>query len=1151
MQHKHHTPRLPALSGLLRTLPATLILIAALCGVMREAAAIEYLEIRNNSNELIFDVRLYSPTDGPFASGETSEWTLGDNEIQSIRRALEYWVERIYPTGQPEEAVIIHVGALAGEHTYGSDIVDFNWNATGSPVLYLQNPTTIVGAPEFILVDNIPIGGDFHALIRMGEIPLRSFDLNTQLNANVWNYESIMIHEMGHALGILSATQDEAQSRWTQLLTGAVHTSTREFSGAIASAVYGDVGRGNTSLLAVARGVPVDVDDSHFDVFKGNMTHQQFRNYSGFMEVELAALQDLGYTIDRRNFFGRSVYVDGQTIDNYDGFWGRNELGTAYIQGTSNLSSYGLGLHVFANNTTLVQKADILADGVGGCGIRTDGVQNHITVARDVKIHANGERGIGLLTSYGYGSVIIHQGEIQANGSNGVGVRFDIGANLLTGDRASYQPGILELDGPMVERFDISGAISGTAAAIYLSSNAHVEEINFMDPNGKLAVSGNIISEYVASDSEGNARTTKLAFGKAADAATGESTTVGDANFDFAYDGIITGKGNFSLETWGGRTSLRGVSFLYTGLVGAGTAASELNIHGGVSFRDHLEIAANGILSGTGVVVAENLGVLNTGIISPGNGDIDTLTIVGKLTNDTNGILLIDIDPTHGLAVAPTAGVDNDLIRVMGDEDLALEGKAVIEGGTVVVNSPSNDKGATKTPARYAVGSKYVFLKTEDGLDVQQPPDVQTVNPVLLFDFVGDHDANDYWLETKRWYEYGPHGDTYNQKQIGDSIDRMGIYPDPNRDYFDVLVAMDMLNEAAGIPHREGISAEAKFAEDQMSGAIYASLANSSIQNTTIVNNTLTGLLRRGAFSEVVYAANGCGGGCDKGCEDECMCSGKFIEANRNLWALGFGMGGSTKHDGNAYGYGQRFGGTMFGADVYDNDNRLGVFFSYGEGRISSELYDRVESREFLGGLYYYRELHWGYFMANAALGYNRYDTYRHISFLGRKTDNRHGGINGTFYFERGLEFEVSFLRWKPYLGFQYVGNRQNSFLETGAGDVSLNADKLTGKSFRSLLGSHLHVDIGHVGRGYLSFHLNAVWMHEMLDPYSKLNAQFTDLDMSRFTIRGNDIGKDWAILQFGLNHECERISLFAGYDIYMNSHQVLHTGNVGFSLDW
>ncbi|OTA15041.1 hypothetical protein Xvie_01687 [Xenorhabdus vietnamensis] len=57
------------------------------------------------------------------------------------------------------------------------------------------------------------------------------------------------------------------------------------------------------------------------------------------MEAELAAMQDMGYQIDWRNFFGFSVYGNGQTLINRHGYFLRNSQGNAYVPGKYNMKA--------------------------------------------------------------------------------------------------------------------------------------------------------------------------------------------------------------------------------------------------------------------------------------------------------------------------------------------------------------------------------------------------------------------------------------------------------------------------------------------------------------------------------------------------------------------------------------------------------------------------------------------------------------------------------------------------------------------------------------------------------------------------------------------------------------------------------------------
>src|SRR5690606_17360230 len=80
------------------------------------------------------------------------------------------------------------------------------------------------------------------------------------------------------------------------------------------------------------------------------MTHELYRNYPFFTELQLALLQDLGYQIDRSEFFGKSYYRDGTVETNTLGF--------------NSSKTYGVGLHLKANNLNILQTGDLNANGV-------------------------------------------------------------------------------------------------------------------------------------------------------------------------------------------------------------------------------------------------------------------------------------------------------------------------------------------------------------------------------------------------------------------------------------------------------------------------------------------------------------------------------------------------------------------------------------------------------------------------------------------------------------------------------------------------------------------------------------------------------------------------------------------------------------------
>ena len=369
---------------------------------------------------------------------------------------------------------------------------------------------------------------------------------------------------------------------------------------------------------------------SHIELKNSLMSHQNYRNTTTFMEAELAILQDLGYTIDRRNFYGYSVYGDGQTMVNRHGFFQRDVIGSNYLLGQYNTATLGMGLHIYGSHNTITQAADLLSQGAGGAGVRIDGIGNTLVIAPGTRIHANGLNGRGVMVAYGKNHTLVHRGEIQAGGADGIAASFDFGNNAMgkaTDYRGSYirtkpmsweQQALLgELDGPLVRQFDVTGRLSGQSAAIYMSENALAGQINIMRG---AHLTGDIISRYNERDEQGQPRLTQLTFGQLADA-QGQSTGQADSNFLLNYQGNIQGISNLVMSAQGGVTVLNGEHQLYSATIAPGAT-----------------------LAGNGRYTINDAGYFtNQGTLSPGNS-IGQIDIVGSYNQTASGRLLMEVD---------------------------------------------------------------------------------------------------------------------------------------------------------------------------------------------------------------------------------------------------------------------------------------------------------------------------------------------------------------------------------------------------------------------------------------------------------------------------------------------------------------------------
>ena len=391
---------------------------------------------------------------------------------------------------------------------------------------------------------------------------------------------------------------------------------------------------------------------SHIELQNSLMSHQSYRNWCTYMEAEIALLQDLGYTIDRSKYFGKSIYNSG-TEDNYFTYTNNN--------GFNSDQMHGIGLHVYGSYVDVTQKADINAAGDYGIGIRVDGVGNKVNI--DSNISANGEGGNGLLVAYGKEhEITLNAGKtIEATGKDGVAARFDFGSNEL-GDYIEYRGSYIQaeneraadgdvanghwtissydelpsaLQGELVTNFNVSGTLKGQQAAIYISPNAYVKNINIHEG---ASLQGKIISYWnpkaiIYQNETIDGEETPDILAPAAEVYTnlnfgtkniGENISTEDSNFNLKYDYDIQGKNSICMYVNSGTLDYNGTA--------------EVN---------HLTIEHGATLTGIGTYI---LGTettrgtfINNGTFKLGGDDISTIYITGTYYQ-ANGNLLVDFN---------------------------------------------------------------------------------------------------------------------------------------------------------------------------------------------------------------------------------------------------------------------------------------------------------------------------------------------------------------------------------------------------------------------------------------------------------------------------------------------------------------------------
>lgn len=351
------------------------------------------------------------------------------------------------------------------------------------------------------------------------------------------------------------------------------------------------------------------------------------------------------------------------------------------------------GLQIDDAKKIITQNENISLSGLGAIAIRVDGSENQIIIPQGTVIESNGK---GILFASGRDHNLDVAGKIKAAGN---AVEFNFGSNSLgvSGEyRGSYirylrsvdtEGNIIsavnlpleaadELNGALVQNFNLSGTISGSRA-IYISNNSFVKNINI---NRGAQISGDIVSEW-KHFSDGDAIGIQYD-GQTFSASTYVPDLVTDLNFnaDLTYGGKISGADNIRMHV--NRGTLR---FSGTADVVGVDVMSGARLYGGTFTVNQGLMMAEGYSDPTAGKF------INHGTIAAGSPNTN-LIINGDLISD--GVLQ----------------------KVSGGEagSIIVNGNANIEGSTVTTDSLLPNETATVLVAKSITGN----IKNPEGKPV-------------------------------------------------------------------------------------------------------------------------------------------------------------------------------------------------------------------------------------------------------------------------------------------------------------------------------------------------------------------------------------------------------------------------------------------------
>lgn len=593
--------------------------------------------------------------------------------------------------------------------------------------------------------------------------------------------------------------------------------------------------------------------------------------------------------------------------------------------------------------------------------------------------------------------------------------------------------------------------------------------------------------------------------------------------------GTIQGNGNFDQSV-----TLDGGQYM-----GSGTVAGAVTLNGGT-------------LSGTGTF-NNTVAATNGSTVAPGNS-IGTITVNGDFNLLAGSTFLVEVSPTAADKVIVGAGggvnIANATLRVVelpGSVFNSVEPLTFIiidqQGGAAVTGT-----GFSSVTSSLAFSAVTVTTTGGDGNDV-----AITVTPIVTA--LVNPNATTATTAATTPVTFASVAHTRNQLSVASALDN-GFFAGGIANTDEQEVATSLL----------GLSApSARQAYDLLSGEIHAAVSEALLTHGRDFTNALT---RRGAGIRVLKGDVTGGAGLlgyaalsDSSADIASLglnfqpkpqstlqgiSQGELQAENENTlaletWATGIGRITSINSTTGASAVDQSAYGFIGGIDMNIwRGLRAGVAASY--SHLDVDLNSRISRADVDSGSvatyasYIDRAFH---LFSSASYTYSFVDTDRTIAFggLNRSADADYNGHQITTYTEAGYTEKFGSGYVQPVLAGRYTWLNRESFGETGAGALNLNARSETDHRFDAIAG--LRVSASQEFKGVtLVPQAKAFYTHTF--GAVRGNADFTFTGGGTTGIISSNRGRDSLSVGAGLSVVAnDRVSGFIDYQTTLSKHVV------------